>query len=290
MNKWLIALVALFGIIILGCGGGGGGVSAGTVNIVANVLWIETGSATSPQATARIGDVAVQTDPIDGFISMDVAPGNLTLTVTFTPTGSSTPIVRSFPLGVITGDVDLGEIYIGPEEISITGLIRDSTTSNPVNGATVKIAGRSGITGVDGRFTVPNVAYSSSTQSVFFGLQGQVTKPGYFTTFFSPPGLPSSGTLDVGELTLTPEGSTSPPPLPFNVSGLATPTGAFAQIEVLSGVTPIRNVIADGGGNFSLWLPAGSYTVNATSGVRTGTTNLVVTNVNTITSVQVTLN
>ncbi len=290
MKKLLLLMVVIFGAVILGCGGGGGGVSSGTVNVIANVLWIETGSATSPQATVRIGDVATLTDEIDGFVSLDVPPGNLTLTVTFTPAGSPTPIVRTFPLGVVTGDIDLGEIYIGSEEISVTGQILDSTDSNPVNAATVKLAGRTAITGSDGRFTLTNVAYSSATQSVFLGLQGQVSKTGYFTTFFSPPGTPSSGVLDIGTLALTPEGTSNPPPLPFNVSGLATPSGGLAEIEVLSGVTPIRNVTADAFGNFTLWLPAGTYTVNATSGIRNGTTNLVVTNVNTITSVQITLN
>lgn len=290
MKHWLLFLVVIFGVVILGCGGGGGGVSSGTVNVVANVLWIETGSATSPQATVRIGDVSTLTDEIDGFVSLDVPPGNLTLTVTFTPTGSPTPIVRTFALGVVTGDIDLGEIYVGPEEIALTGQILDSTDSTPVNLAKVKFAGRSAITGSDGRFTVTNVAYSSATQSVFLGIQGQVTKTGYFTTFFSPSGPPTSGVLDLGTLTLTPEGSSNPPPVPFNVNGLATPTGGFAEIEVLSGVTPIRNITADAFGNFTLWLPVGSYTVNATSGVRTGTTNLTVTNVNSITNVQITLN
>jgi len=290
MKRWLLFLVVVFGAVILGCGGGGGGVSSGTVNVVANVLWVETGSATSPQATVRIGDVSTLTDQIDGFVSLDVPPGNLTLTVTFTPTGSPTPIVRTFALGVVTGDIDLGEIYVGPEEIALTGQIVDSTTSNPVNLAQVKFAGRTALTGSDGRFTVTNVAYSSATQSVFFGIQGQATKTGYFTTFFSPTAPPTSGVLDLGTLTLTPEGSTNPPPVPFNVNGLATPTGGFAEIEVLSGITPIRNITADAFGNFTLWLPVGSYTVNATSGIRTGTTNLTVTSVSSVTNVQITLN
>jgi hypothetical protein len=289
MNKTLVALLVLFIAVILGCGGGGGGVAPSAVNVQGNVLWIETGSAPVPQATVRIGDQSTLTDAIDGYFSLDSTAGNLQLTVTYTPpTGS--PVVRTFNLGTITADVDLRDIYIGPEEVTLTGRVVDSTTTSPVSGVTVKMAGRSALTGADGRFSMAGVAYSSNTLSVFLGLQGSVEKTGYFTTFFSPPGAPSSGSLDVGSISMTPTGTSVPPPLPYNVSGSFTNGGGGASVQVLSGATVIRSVTADGLGQFKLWLPAGTYTVNATLGAQSGSNNVTVSNVNSLTSVQITLN
>ncbi len=289
MNKTLIALLALFLIVILGCGGGGGGVAPAEVNIQGNVLWIETGSAPAPPATVRIGDQSVLTDAIDGYFTLDTSAGNLQMTVTYTPTSGS-PVVRTFELGAVTADTDLRDVYIGPEQVTLTGRVVDSTTSGPVSGVTVKMAGRTAITGADGRFSMPGVAYSSSTLSVFLGLQGSIEKNGYFSTFFSPPGAPTGGTLDVGSISATPTGSSTPPPLPFNVNGSFASGGAGASVQVLSGATVIRTVTADGLGQFKLWLPAGTYTVNATLGALSGSNNLTVSNVNSLTSVQITLN
>ncbi len=289
MSKTIIALLTLFIAVILGCGGGGGGVAPSSVNIQGNVIWIETGSAPSPQATVRIGDQSILSDAIDGYFTLDVPAGNLQLSVTYTPAVGS-PVVRTFDLGPVTADLDLRDIYIGPEEITVTGVVRDSTTTAVVPGATVAMAGRTAISGSDGRFTMPGVAYSSSTLSVFLGLQGSVSKAGYFSTFFSPPGAPISGVLDIGAISVTPTGSTAPPPLPFNVAGSFTNGGAGASVQVLSGTTVIRNTTADGLGQFKLWLPAGTYTVNATLGSLSGSNNLTVSNVNSLTSVQITLN
>lgn len=291
MNRWLFGLVVLTIAILLGCGGGGGGTGVGPskINIQGNILWIETGSAPVPQATVRIGDQSVLSDAIDGYFSLDVPAGSVTMTVTYTPTSGS-PVVRTFALGNLTTDTDLFDVYIGPEQVTVTGLLLDSTTSSPVAGATVKMAGRSGVTASDGRFSLTGVAYSSNTLSVFLGLQGTVTKTGYFSAFFSPPGAPTSGTVDVGTISIVPQGSTAPPPLPFNVNGTITAGGANAAIQVLSGATVIRNTTADGLGQFKLWLPAGTYTVTATKAAQSGTSNLTVINVNTLTSVQITLN
>ncbi|MFM9872163.1 MAG: hypothetical protein ACKVQS_01705 [Fimbriimonadaceae bacterium] len=289
MNKTLLALVVLFIVVILGCGGGGGGVAPTAITVQGNVLWIETGSAPSPQATVRIGDQSTLSDAIDGYFTIDTSAGNLQLTVTYSPTSGS-PVVRTFDLGPVSADLDLRDIYIGPEEVTIAGQVLDSTSSAPVPGATVKMAGRTALTASDGRFTMPQVAYSSSTLSVFLGLQGSVEKTGYFSTFFSPPGAPSGGTLNVGSISLTPTGSIVPPPLPFNVSGSFASGGAGASVQVLSGASVIRTVTADGLGQFKLWLPTGTYTVNATLGALSGSNTLTVSNVNSLTSVQITLN
>lgn len=289
MNRWIAAGLLLVLVILAACGGGGGGSSLpSTVNVVGNLLWIETGAAPNPPATVRIGDVSVTSDEVDGYFSIDVPPGNLTMTVTYVPP-SGPPVVRTFALGAVASDLDLGDVYIGPEEVTVTGNVVDSQTSAPVPGATVRLAGRSTLTGSNGQFTLTNVAYSSNTQSVFLGLQGEVEKTGYFNSFFSPPGTPIGGIIDVGTIQLVPQGSSTPPPLPYNVSGSVSPA-VVANIQVLSGTTVIRETTSDPGGLFTLWLPAGTYTVNATSGALTGTSPVTVTNVNSTTSVQITLN
>lgn len=287
MSRWAIALLALMLAVILGCGGGGGGTQVGTVTVQGNVLWIETGSAPSPQATIRIGDKSVLSDATDGYFSLDPTAGNLSLTVTYTP-NSGPAIVRTFDLGLISSDTDLGDLYIGPESVTVSGQVLDSTNAVPVSGAKVSLAGRSALSGSDGRFAITDVAYSSNTLTVFLGLQGKVERSSYFSTFFSPPGAPTGGVVDVGQISLVPTGSTTPPPLPYNVNGSVV-SGAGSDIQVLSGSTVIRHITADGLGQFTLWLPAGNYTVNATLGSLSGTSNLTVSSVNSITNVQITL-
>ncbi|MDI9637321.1 carboxypeptidase-like regulatory domain-containing protein [Kamptonema cortianum] len=283
---FLLLLASCFGLT--SCGGGGGG-SSTIVNVVGQILWIETGSGTNPASTVRIGDVAAQTALSDGFFSMNVPTGATSLTVTFTPTGGS-PIVRVFTFPAVTADTDLGELYIGPSEVTIVGRLLDSTNSNPVNAAIAKIAGRSAVSGTDGRFAITGVAYSSTTQSVFFGLQGVATKATYFPGFFSPPSAAIGGVVDVGDVAMIPEGDNNPPPLPFNMTGVVSPNGFNATVEILSGPTVIRTGTADGFGKFTFWLPAGSYTVRATKGAQSGQSSFTVTNVNQVVTANVTLN
>lgn len=289
MNRWLIGLVVLAIAVILGCGGGGGGTAAGNIDVVGNIVLIETGSSPTPPATVRIGDVSALTDQIDGYFSLTVPAGASQLTVTYTPTGGS-PIVRTFSIPSSSSDVDLGDLYIGAEEVTVTGRLLDSTNTAPIAGGTVRIGGRFATSGADGRFSVTQVAFSSSTLSVFLGLQGTVERTSYFTSFFNPPSGPTSGIVDVGTISMVPTGSTTPPPLPTNVSGSITNGGAGATVRVLDGTSIIRTGTADGLGAFKFWVPAGTYTVTATLGAQSGTTNLVVPNVNSLTSVQITLN
>ncbi len=289
-NKSLWAALIFALLIILGCGGGGGGVAPSNVDVFGNVVWIETGSATAPQATVRIGDVSAQTDAFDGYFSLTVPAGATSLTVTYAPTSTSTPIVRTFTFPAAATDRDLGEIYIGPDEVIVTGILRDSATNSPVSGGNITIAGRAGTSAADGRFSVPNVAYSGSTLSVFLGLQGRVTATGYFTSFFNPPSAAVGGVVDVGTVLMTSQGSGTPPPIPSNVNGTATPNAAGATIQVLQGPSVIRTTTVDGLGQFKLWLPAGTYTVQATLGSRSGSTPLTISDVQQIVNVNVTLN
>lgn len=280
----------VFLAVVLGCGGGGGVVVPTTVAVQGNILWIETGGATSPATNVRISTASTTTDLVDGYFSMDVPFGSTEMTLTFIPSGSTTPIVRTFLFSPLAADRDFGEIYIGPEEVTVSGQLVDSTTNLGVGGATVTIGGRSGVSAADGTFSVAGVAYSGTTQNVFFGLQGKATKTGYFPGFFNPGSTSVGGVVSVGSVFMTPEGSTTPPPLPSNVSGSVSPNGGGATVEALVGTSIIRTTTANAAGTFTLWLPAGTYTVRATKGAQTGSTVLNVVNVNQVVSVSVTIN
>ncbi|MCU0315629.1 MAG: carboxypeptidase-like regulatory domain-containing protein [Fimbriimonadaceae bacterium] len=283
-NLCLLLLV----VFAIGCGGGGGGSAPANVQAFGNILWIESGQGTVPASTVRIGEVAGQTAS-DGFFNLSVPPGATSLTVTYTPSVGS-PVVRTFSFSALNGTRDLGELWIGPASIVVQGRLVDSTTSVPVPGGQVNLAGQSGTSGSDGRFTLNGVAFSPNNTSIFLTLEGQALRTGFFATTFGLPTIPVGGVLDVGDVAMVPTGTTDPPPLPFNVRGVVSPTGGGSVVEVLSGATPIRTVTADTSGNYSVWIPEGTYTIRATSGTRTGSTSVTITDVGQVVTVNVTLN
>lgn len=289
-SPWFIALIATFVAILIGCGGGGGG-GAVTTNVLGAILWIETGAPTNPATTVRVGDFSAPTDLGTGGFSVTALIGATSLTATYAP-AAGTPIVRTFSFPALTGSTDVGDLYIGPEEVSVAGRLVDSAAGNAIPNGRVSLAGRSATAGADGRFIIPGVAYSSTNLTVFLGLQGTAQATGFFTTSFSPPSGAVGGLVDVGDIVMVVEGGSTPPPLPFNLTGSVLPAnlGPGARVEVLSGATPIRTQFANGTGNFSFWVPVGSYTIRATQGAATGSSPVNIVNVNQTVTVNVTVN
>ncbi len=287
MRQFLLLFLLL---LICGCGGGGSGGGGGStlVTLSGRVLWIETGSGTNPVSTVQAGTASTTTDPLDGFFQFDVSPGTASVTVTYVP-GTGGPIVRTFSFGAVTDTTDVGDLYIGPESVTLHGTVVDASTNLPVAGATVTIAGRSATTLGNGTFSVANVAYSSSNPAVFLGLEGTVTAQDYFARNFSPPTLATGGVVEVGTVALTPTGSNNPPPPPYDVVGTVLPTdqGALATITVKKGNAIIRQTTADSLAKFSLWLPVGTFTVEATNGTNSGSTTVTVTDTSVIKSINV---
>ena len=165
------------------------------------------------------------------------------------------------------------------------------TLTRPSRGS-VTMAGRRTTSDSAGRFAILQVAYSSNNLSVFLGLQGVASAAGFFTQNFSPPSGAVGGTVDVGDIQMVPEAGTTPPPLPFNLTGLVTPIGlgAGSLVEVLSGATVIRTGTADVQGRYQFWVPVGSYTVRATQGGSIGSSPANVVNVNQTVTANVTIN
>lgn len=287
LNFLLISLL----VLLIGCGGGGGGGGGGTtkVSLSGRIVSITTGGAPNPVATVRAGSDSGTTSATDGTFQFDVVSGTTSVTVTFTPSGG-VPIVRTFTFASVTIPTDIGDLYVGPEEVTLHGKVVDSSTGAALSGAKLTIAGRTATTDAAGDFSITNVAYDSSTLAVFLGLQGTVSRTGYFSQFFSPPSGPLGGVVEVGTLALIAEGGSTPPPAPFNIGGTVSPSGGGATVELLSGATVIRTVTADSAGKYQFWAPVGTYTVRAVKGAQNGTSPANLTSVNTPITVNVTLN
>ena len=273
--------LAVIGGTLLGCGGGGGGVSA-TATVLGRVLWVETNAATDPAASVSSGGKSTTTDPIDGFFLLTVPQGTSSATVSFTPAGSSTPVVMTFVFAPAVGTVDLGDLYIGPDEVTVHGTVTDASDGSPVQGATVKLAGRTATTDFVGEFNLLQVAYSVASPAAFGDLIGEASKTTFVTRQFNPPVTAIGGVVEVGTIVISPESLTTPPPFPSNLTGtvLPSPDGAGATVEILDGATVIRTTTADGQGQYAVWLPVGVFTVRATAGVKTGTATATMTSTN----------
>lgn len=289
-SRILPAVVALV-LALAGCGGGGGGGGGGgtvLVPLTGRVLWIESGSGTNPASTVRVGTESTTTDVIDGFFDFNAPTGSTQATVTYAPS-SGAPIVRTFTFPALTAQTDLGDLYIGPQEVSVRGKAVDASDGSPVAGATVTLGGRRATSGSDGSFSVEKVAYSATNPAVFLGLDGVVSATNYFARHFSPQSLATGGVVQVGSIALTPLGSADPPPPPHTLQGQATPIGqgANATVEVLQSSVVVRSGKADDQGRYKFWLPTGTFTLRATKGASTAQVTFTVTSTNVIKTVNV---
>lgn len=279
-------------IVLAGCGGGGGGGGGGStkVTVQGRVLWIETGAGTTPASMVSSGGETTTTDILDGFFSFDIPTGSTSVTVTYNPT-TGAQVVRTFNFAPLSNPTDLGDLYIGPQTVTVSGTIRDASNNSPIGSARVSIGGRQGVSAANGTFSVTGVAYSSANPSVFLGLDGVVTATNYFLRHFSPESLPSGGVVQVGTILLTPQGSQDPPPPPFDVQGTVLPSGqgAGATVQLKVGASIIRTVTADTDGKFTFWVPANTYTLVATKGSKNAQVTFTLSNTNVIKTVNVTL-
>ena len=266
-------------LLLTGCGGSGGGGTGGgggTATVSGRIVWIETGSGPVPSATVKIGSTTSRTDVLDGFFELTAPAGSTTATVTYVPSGG-TSVVRTFNFAGVSGTVDLGDLYIGPQVVTLKGKVTDASTDAPVAGATVRIAGRSTVSDSQGQFSVANVAYSTANPAVCLGLEGSATAPNYFARQFSPTSLATGGVVQIDVVSLVPFGSGDPPPPPFDVRGTVSPGGDGATVTAEVGQSVLRRVTADSNGQFKLWLPKGTFTIRAKKGSQTGQTSVTVT-------------
>ncbi len=258
-------------LLLIGCGGGGGTGTTPTANLVGRIIWVETNGAPDPAASVTASGNSVQTDINDGSFNIQVDVGTTSITVSYSSGGGS-PVIRTFNFAPASGTVDLGDLYIGPDEITLVGTVEDASNGQPVDAALIKFAGRSGTTDINGNFAIPNVAYSAGNPAAFGDIVGEITKGGYVRRLFNPPTTANAGQVIVGTLLISPTSSDTPPPTPANLTGTIQPVndGAGATVKLMDGLTEVRSTVADGSGQYKFWAPTGSYTVEAENGGKSG--------------------
>lgn len=250
----VVSLISL--LIVLACGGGGGGGNPiTTITVFGRVLNVSNGAG-SAGVTIQVG-AATAVTATDGSFSITTLSTGGTLIVNTTPT-------RSFTVPVSSSNVDLGDLYVGPSSVTLNGKVLDSASAAPVPGATVRFAGRSGVTDTAGLFSIPNVAYDPASTAGFVSIVGTLVKSGYFDGTFTAANATISGsTVTVVDSNLVPQGSSNPPSYPYTLYGKVNPVGTStgAIVDVFSGTTKIRSFSVGSDGNYYIWVPAGNYTV-----------------------------
>lgn len=266
MKRVFGILAALF--VLIGCGGGGGGGGTSDGTLIGRVFNVSTGGPANPAATIQVGTRTTQTSLSDGSFQFDVPDGSSAFTV-----DGGTPPLWTFPISpAVSGNTDVGDVWIGPERVTLTGTIVNGTNSAPIAGAVVKFAGKIGTTNASGVFSLTDVAYSSATQTAFWGIIGTATATGFFLQEFSAqPFLASGGVVDVGQVLLTPTSDPNPPGTPFNVWGIVSaPGGASGSVVRLKqGGLDVRLVNVGADGRYVFFVPPGTYTISASKGAST---------------------
>ena len=261
-------LFAFVLLMLFGCGGGGGGNGSSNATVTGRVIQVETGAAPNPTASVQMGTNSVFTDASDGSFQLTAPTGSTTITVdTRSPSG-----VWVFTVPPVTGVTEVGDLWVGPDRVTLTGTVRNSADSSPLANATVTFGGRTGLTDANGVFTLPEVAYSSVNQAAFWGIPGSARATGFFRSDFSAaPNLPVAGVVSVGDIFLVPTSDPNPPGVPFNIWGQVTapggPIGAIVRLKENGSDVRVFNVGADG--RYFFFVTPGDYVISASKGAST---------------------
>lgn len=263
-KPWIVLCIAM-----AGCGGGGGA-SSSTVTITGQVVSIETGNPLNPAAQVEAGTsgVTTLTALADGSFSLTGSPSG-TSNLRVDPRNSSPLFVYS--IAPATAQEDVGTLYVGPQQISASGRVVDSTTGNAIRNAVVNFGGARGLTDSSGTYHLTSVPYSPSSTSLFPTLNGSVTASGYFLNTFNASGnVPSAGLMAFNDVQLVPLSNPNPPSTPYNIWGRLSPSnlGVGAVVTLKSGGVAIRQVTVDASSTYYFWVPAGTYTISFQSGTQ----------------------
>jgi len=259
------AWIALAALLLAGCGGGGGGGSAATKTLTGRVLNVVTTSAPNPQAQVQVGSVTGLTSAFDGAFSLEVAPASNSLIV---DTRSSLGVF-TFTFPADSNATDVGDLYVGPEKIVVSGRVLDSTSFAAVPNATVRFAGRSATTDASGHYDIADVAYSSVSTTGFLGLTGTVQATGFFASTFGPNGLTATaGAVTFDDILLVPNSDNNPPPGPYTLFGKVSPTefASGTSVTVFDGLSAVAHTTSGSDGFYYVWVAPGTYTVKAENG------------------------
>ena len=280
MKKYLsLYLFCLIGLVLVACGGG----SISSIKITGRVLDIATGGPTTNPSTVQSSTATVNTAIVDGSFTVGGAKGESSLLV-------SAPSLLHYPVFTYNFQAlnqsvnDAGDLWVGPEKVTVTGTVENAADNTPIAGALVRFGGQMATTDASGTFNVLNVAYSSANTSGFLGLVGQVGKTNFLDNQFTPAGNTAiAGVVSVGVILMSPVDSNTPPPPPFNIWGLISPSSlASGTIVTLkdSGGTPVRRFTVGVDARFQFWVQAGQYTIDFANGTHTAPTQNVTLNNN----------
>ena len=280
-----------------GCGGGGGGGGGGSsATLIGRVLSVTTGGPLNPGATVQRvgGSPSTTTDLADGSFSLpNVSNGTTQAQVVSNQVGWP---LFTFNFPAASGTTVIGDLWVGPEQVTLRGRLLNSTNATPVANADISFGGQNGKSGADGVFNLPGVAYSSATQASFWGIIGSARANGFFKTDFTaaPNEKDGSNVVNVGDILLTPSNDPNPPGPPYNITGRVLPIGTSTGciVTLKQGATPLRIFNVANDGKYYFWITPGSYEITYVKGVLTAPTqNVNLTQPNeTITVPDVTLN
>lgn len=290
MNKkgWLIVFSVLFVLLIVGCGGGGGGFGAAAI-LKGTIVLVGTGTRPDPPARVSSNGATTTTSTADGTFTLNVIPNATTISVEAT----GFPVFEFRLPALESGRTyELGELYIGPQQVIVRARVLDALTGEPVREATVTLQGDRTSTDTEGRFIFNKVAYDPDGA---FDPEGLVSKSGGTRAYIPQPFVvdqpPISGEISLPDILLAPESSPNPPGQPQNVSGQVqlpvteTPIGTRIDIYTPPAATvPTRSVfVSQANGQFGLWLPAGTHRLEFVK-TRPGTTSLTASRTTTLSS------
>lgn len=251
---------AAAGIVLLAlgaCSGGGGG-GGETRQVSGRVLSVSTGGPVDPAATVQIGSRTDRTDA-DGLFSLRAALGATVATV-----ASAFPTF-TFTFPPISADTDLGDLWVGPEAVTVVGTVVESTTSLPLPDVAIRFAGKRALTNSLGQFTLTEVAYDPGADFVFFGIFGSAEKSGYLRSEFSANTPPIGGVVTIPLINLAPLSDPTPPPPPGNLYGTVTLQGGGNSsgtiVTVLQGGNPVRQQTLGDDQKYRFWVVPSDYTI-----------------------------
>lgn len=262
MRFKLLALLVLL-LVIFGCGGGGGGFGGQNATIVGRVLNVQTGGPISPAASVQAGGQSTLTES-DGSFQVSVPQGTNSVTVDAGAFGAFT-----YTVPAASGTTDVGDLWVGPQKVTVTGRIIDSTDGTAVAGAKVSFAGHTATTNSVGTYRLENVAYSATSQAAFWGIVGKVKATDYFDISFTASGKTAVGTtVTLDDLRMTPDDGSTPPPFPFTIWGIISPSadaqGTIVTLKENGTAVRVYNVGADR--TYYFWVVPGTYTIEARKG------------------------
>ena len=266
----LIGLLVFPLLLAGGCGGGGGGGGGSDTTVTGRVLDSRNRDLPVADARVEIGGASTTTEADGAFTLRGARVGSNTAIVT---APGAEPQTIAIPTPIEAGSN-------GPFELIINiGQLRGrvlTAQGQPANGALVTVitTGDNVTTGTDGVFQIDHLPPGTTTEVTAVLGTASVTKP---VTI-------GNGVTEIGDLTLVDDPNPNPPGLPRTIEGTVRngPNGPVmpnVSIELLQNGAPRESTTTDAAGNYTFYVPVGTYVVRASlAGFNTVEVPVTVTN------------